>query len=85
MAQSEKTGLDSSMSTTTEGWSGYTQKHRELCMEIACNDAQMGVSMGHGLPFGAMVCRDGITISVQHNTSLKDQDPTCHAEMNAIR
>merc|ERR1719206_786228 len=62
-----------------------TEKLQEICMRTACNDAHMGVLQGHGGPFGAMVCCAGRTISVAHNTVLEDNDPTCHAEMNAIR
>eukprot|EP00397_Hematodinium_sp_SG-2012_P041193 GEMP01045315.1.p1 GENE.GEMP01045315.1~~GEMP01045315.1.p1 ORF type:complete len:178 (+),score=37.79 GEMP01045315.1:649-1182(+) len=56
-----------------------------MCMHIACIDAMSGVEQDHGGPFGAMVRRNGRTIAVAHNTVLADSDPTCHAEMNAIR
>jgi len=38
-----------------------------------------------GGPFGAVVVKDGEVISIASNTVLRDKDPTCHAEMNAIR
>jgi tRNA(adenine34) deaminase len=37
-------------------------------------------------PFGAVIVKDGRQIVVQAgNTVQTDQDPTCHAEVNAIR
>ena len=38
-----------------------------------------------GGPFGAAVVKDGKLISVASNTVLRDNDPTAHAEINAIR
>merc|ERR1719424_1720917 len=54
-------------------------------MKAAAASAMAGVSLRHGGPFGAAVVRDGIFVSTAHNTVLIDGDPTCHAEMNAIR
>lgn len=58
---------------------------KSLIMEAACNSALTGVHLQHGGPFGACIVRNGIFISMAHNTVLLDGDPTCHAEMNAIR
>lgn len=38
-----------------------------------------------GGPFGACIVKDGEIISKSSNTVLKDNDPTAHAEVNAIR
>ena len=38
-----------------------------------------------GLPFGAVIVRDGEVVAEAHNTVTSDNDPTAHAEMNAIR
>lgn len=54
-------------------------------MQLAVNSAREGIQAEEGGPFGACVVKDGEVISVAHNTVLKDKDPTCHAEMNAIR
>merc|ERR1711934_842022 len=58
---------------------------KSAIMKAACASAETGVTLQHGGPFGACVVRDGIFISLSHNTVLYDCDPTCHAEMNAIR
>ena len=38
-----------------------------------------------GGPFGACLVRGDEVLAVAHNTVLKDLDPTCHGETNAIR
>ena len=54
-------------------------------MQIAVKEAKSGIKNSHGGPFGAVIVKNNKIISKAHNTVLKDQDPTCHAEMNAIR
>ena len=54
-------------------------------MELAIESAQEGINEEHGGPFGACVVHNGEVVSVAHNTVLKDKDPSCHAEINAIR
>ena len=43
------------------------------------------IRTNRGLPFGAVIVRDGEVIAEAHNTVTSDNDPTAHAEMNAIR
>ncbi len=52
-----------------------------------CSDiAEMTMGQGKGGPFGAaVISKDGRVISVASNTVLADDDPTAHAEVNAIR
>ncbi len=59
----------------------------EKFMEIAIAEASKGIDMGDGGPFGACIVNlaDGKVISSAHNTVIKDNDPTAHAEINAIR
>ncbi len=54
-------------------------------MRLAIQSAIEGVKEKEGGPFGACVVKDNKVIAVAHNTVLRDGDPTCHAEMNAIR
>ena len=48
-------------------------------------EAEKGSQLKHGGPFGALIVLNNKIISSAHNTVLKDNDPTCHAEVNAIR
>lgn len=54
-------------------------------MHLAIESAQQGIREKEGGPFGACIVKNGKVVSVAHNTVLKERDPTCHAEMNAIR
>jgi len=53
-------------------------------MKIACDLASKNVDCGGG-PFGAVIVKDGEIISSACNTVTLDNDPTAHAEVNAIR
>ena len=52
---------------------------------LSFKEALNGVNHKHGGPFGAIIVLNGKIIGVGHNTVLKDNDPSCHAEVNAIR
>jgi guanine deaminase len=54
-------------------------------LEQAINEAKSGMKKGDGGPFGAVIVMNGKVIAKAHNTVLKDNDPTAHAEINAIR
>ncbi len=54
-------------------------------MNLAIQEAQKSMKKGHGGPFGAVIVKDGKVIAKNHNTVLKDNDSTCHAEINVIR
>ena len=54
-------------------------------MKLALCSAQWGIKRSAGGPFGAVIVYKGRALSVAHNTVLKKNDPTCHAEINAIR
>lgn len=54
-------------------------------MELALEEAKRGVSSGDGGPFGAVVVQNGEVIASAHNMVLKNNDPTAHAEIQAIR
>jgi guanine deaminase len=54
-------------------------------MRRAIDEALENLPAMEGGPFGACLVRGDEVLAVAHNTVLKDQDPTCHGEMNAIR
>ena len=54
-------------------------------MQIAYNEATIGMLENDGGPFGAVIIRDDTLIASSHNEVLKTKDSTAHAEMNAIR
>jgi guanine deaminase len=47
--------------------------------------ATENVRSGHGGPFGAVIVRAGVLISEGANCVTRDNDPTAHAEVRAIR
>lgn len=54
-------------------------------MRSAIIEAQKGIHKGHGGPFGAVIVKDGKVVARGHNQVVKNNDPTCHGEMQAIR
>lgn len=54
-------------------------------MQVAVEEAFTGMRKGDGGPFGAVIVKDGQIIAQAHNEVLKTNDPTMHAEVNAIR
>ena len=54
-------------------------------MKIAYDEAVIGMLADEGGPFGAVILKDGEVIAKAHNRVLVSNDPTAHAEVNAIR
>ena len=54
-------------------------------MQLAIDEARQGIEHQHGGPFGSVVVKDGKVIGKGHNCVLKNNDPTCHGEVAAIR
>ena len=54
-------------------------------MKEAIEEARKTMNLNYGGPFGAMITKDNKLIAIASNTVLKDNDPTAHAEINAIR
>lgn len=60
-----------------------TQQDREF-IKMACDIASENIDRGGG-PFGAVIVKDGELIATGSHTVTLDNDPTAHAEVNAIR
>lgn len=56
-------------------------EHLKKTLQLAEN----GAGRGDGGPFGAIIVKDGQIVSEAWNTVIADNDPTAHAEINAIR
>lgn len=54
-------------------------------LQMAIKLAQKSVKDGKGGPFGAVIVKDGKVLAKAHNTVTPSNDPTAHAEVNAIR
>ncbi|MGN1227986.1 MAG: nucleoside deaminase [Christensenellales bacterium] len=54
-------------------------------MKEAVERALKTSSQNEGGPFGAVIVKDNEIIAIASNSVLKDNDPTAHAEINAIR
>ena len=54
-------------------------------MRMAIELATKNVRSGRGGPFGAVVVRNGEVIAAAANSVTSSNDPTAHAEVNAIR
>ncbi|MEJ2608897.1 MAG: nucleoside deaminase [Candidatus Thiodiazotropha sp.] len=54
-------------------------------MHAALRLAQRGIELGHGGPFGAIVVSQGRVLGSGWNQVIHLNDPTAHAEMQAIR
>ena len=54
-------------------------------MNEAIKEAYDGVNNKHGGPFGCVIVKENQIVGKGHNRVLKNQDCTCHGEMEAIR
>lgn len=54
-------------------------------MRLALREALDHLPAIDGGPFAACLVRGETVLAVAHNTVLKENDPSCHAEINAIR
>ncbi|MGX6444898.1 nucleoside deaminase [Neobacillus sp. K501] len=54
-------------------------------MEKAVAEALQNVTANHGGPFGAIVVKNGQIIGIGRNEVTSSNDPTAHAEVQAIR
>ena len=56
----------------------------EEYMRMALEEASLAAEAGD-IPVGAVIVKDGRVIARGRNTTESAKDPTCHAEINAIR
>lgn len=56
-----------------------------MCMNLAIEEARRTMNLDIGGPFGAAIVENNKIICVTSNTVLSSNDPTAHAEINAIR
>jgi len=56
----------------------------EKFMKLALQEAQKSQEMNE-VPVGAIIIMNGEVISKSHNKSISQNDPTSHAEINALR
>ena len=54
-------------------------------MREAIKEAESNLLTDEGGPFGAIVVKEDKIVGKGHNKVLKNNDPTCHAEVEAIR
>lgn len=54
-------------------------------MQFADELAKQNIMTDNGGPFGAVVVKDGVVVGVGNNHVVKNNDPTAHAEVMAIR
>ena len=54
-------------------------------MAQAIKEAEEGIHAGDGGPFGAVIVKNGKVVGKGHNRVVKNNDPTCHGEISAIR
>jgi guanine deaminase len=59
------------------------EKRHYLGLAIA--EAKAGATAGRGGPFGAVVVKDAVVIAKASNAVVANNDPTAHAEVQAIR
>lgn len=66
-------------------WSPHRLVPESRFMEVAIETASAQLGAVDGGPFGACIVRAGQVLAACHNTVLRERDPTCHAEVNAVR
>lgn len=54
-------------------------------MQMAIDEARIGIGNGDGGPFGSVVVKDGEVVGRGHNRVIGSHDPTAHGEVEAIR
>ena len=76
--------IESFAQVTSEEANNMCNNHKHF-MQAAIDEAEKNLLTNDGGPFGAVIVKDGKIIARGHNEVLKNNDPTCHAEMQTIR
>ena len=69
----------------SDHWHQYRELKMDKYMKLAIEEARLGIHNNEGGPFGSIIVKDGKIIGRGHNQVVKENDPTCHGEMQAIR
>lgn len=75
-----KNVLDNASVDNTSTITAEDEKYMRMAIELSIENVDTG-----GGPFGAVIVRDGKVISTGVNSVVSSNDPTAHAEVNAIR
>ncbi|XP_027352255.1 guanosine deaminase-like isoform X2 [Abrus precatorius] len=70
---------------TTAATPKAVQDRDQKFITKAVEEAYKAVECGDGRPFGAVIVRNNEVVVSCHNMSLRNTDPTAHAEVTAIR
>lgn len=62
-----------------------TYHAKNMYMQMAIQEARVGIHKGHGGPFGTVIVKNGRVLARGHNMVLKNNDSTAHGEITAIR
>lgn len=62
-----------------------TDKDRDYMREAIRLMREAGVINKTGGPFGAVIVKDGEILAMTGNSVIRDNDPSAHAEVNAVR
>ncbi len=73
------------MKTSAPALAGGQVADCQSFLRAAVDEAVRGVEQGEGGPFGAIIVKDGKILAAAHNQVLVTNDPTAHAEVQAIR
>jgi guanine deaminase len=65
--------------------SAASPSDKQHFLGLAIAEAIRGATAGQGGPFGAVVVKDGAVIAKASNAVVANNDPTAHAEVQAIR
>ncbi|MGA1621165.1 MAG: nucleoside deaminase [Synechocystis sp.] len=62
-----------------------TEQDRQYMRQAIAVMREAGVEKKTGGPFGVVIVKDGEVLAATGNSVIRDNDPTAHAEVNAIR